>query len=184
MKFICCISLFFALCGSAQADAISRGITAAESRWGPVPGCTSVTVRSLTAEITPAVEGGGTVRGVVVRSIPCTIFLDLPWFASAPDEDGRCSVVQHEIGHLHGLEHGDNPSDVMFAHVDVVSPECNTGAIDPRRADGKPRVYKRKSDRKWCRRNLRPCATSYLNLFRKSVKTEIRVDVLKSLGWL
>ncbi len=44
--------------------------------------------------------------------------------ASDPSPAFLCTVLEHEFGHLAGLEHSSDPNNVMFAIVWKSSPDC------------------------------------------------------------
>ncbi len=174
MKRIVSLILFLALASPASAADLSRGIAAAERQWGPL--ACQIEVRPLP----PQPETGGSVmRGYTHPDYPCVIWLDLDWLAADPHGDARCSMVQHEIGHLHGRRHVEDRDDVMHETVPSQTPECRTpGVVDPRRSDGRRRSGKRRSDRKWCRRNAELCVEHYPNLGAAALKRKVRVSAM------
>ena len=55
-----------------------------------------------------------------------TYNLDVDW-----DWPKLCTVIEHELGHLAGHEHVDDPHDVMSPYYVYPSPECAAGAAAP-----------------------------------------------------
>ena len=58
---------------------------------------------------------------------PSQCAVTIAWNAVAaadPSPGFLCTVLEHEFGHLAGLEHSGNPDDVMFATVWKVAPDC------------------------------------------------------------
>jgi Matrixin len=86
-----------------------------------------------------------------------TYNLDVDW-----DWPKLCTVIEHELGHLAGHDHVDDPHDVMSPYYVYPSPECAAGqqaavpapapatiaqapaAAAPRKATAKRKVTKRK----------------------------------------
>jgi hypothetical protein len=62
--------------------------------------------------------------------------LDVSW-----DWPKLCTVIEHELGHLTGHEHVDNPHDVMSTYYVYPAPECApaASAAPSRAADAAPR---------------------------------------------
>jgi hypothetical protein len=55
-----------------------------------------------------------------------TYNLDVDW-----DWPKLCTVIEHELGHLAGHEHVNDPHDVMSPYYVYASPECAAGAPAP-----------------------------------------------------
>ncbi len=57
--------------------------------------------------------------------------------AADPSPAFLCTVLEHEFGHLSGLEHSSDSNNVMFATIWKNAPDCDTafpGATKLRRA--------------------------------------------------
>jgi hypothetical protein len=52
--------------------------------------------------------------------------LDVDW-----DWPKLCTVIEHELGHLAGHDHVNDPHDVMSPYYVYPSPECAAGAVAP-----------------------------------------------------
>lgn len=93
---------------TAQLDALSTGIAAAPGYFGArASDCTSITPMLV-------YQGGQTIGGNFRDSAGgCYVWLNLAQSAmlTAPE---ICKTGMHEVGHLMGLEHSTDPSDVMF----------------------------------------------------------------------
>ena len=66
-----------------------------------------------------------------------TYNLDVDW-----DWPKLCTVIEHELGHLAGHDHVDDPHDVMSPYYVYPTPECAAGAPPrrpPRRRSRRPR---------------------------------------------
>ena len=97
-----------------------------------------------------------------------TYNLDVDW-----DWPKLCTVIEHELGHLAGHDHVDDPHDVMSPYYVFPSPECAAGqaaapapapvaaaqapVATPRKATAKRKAVKRK--------------TSTVKAFKSSAKT-------------
>jgi hypothetical protein len=114
---------------SAQVAAL---VSLAESQWSGNPCAGSVAVYPLTTA--QAIAGGetdvadGFVHGSYAGTGSCDVFIVTDrhngWIAA-----GVCSLLVHEIGHLGGLGHSDDPASIMAA-VFENTVTCNAQADD------------------------------------------------------
>lgn len=61
----------------------------------------------------------------------CQVVL-APWLKQ--DREALCHVVAHEVGHLAGVEHNDNPRSIMFDgwDGDHIDPRCRARRVRSR----------------------------------------------------
>ena len=102
----------------------------AVSRWG-VESCggqVSVTWAHMGAGINARSQWMSTDVHNAATYSQCSITynLDVDW-----DWPKLCTVVEHELGHLSGHEHVDDPHDVMSPYYVYPSPECAAGQTAP-----------------------------------------------------
>jgi hypothetical protein len=108
-----------ALAGTAHALAVAH--------WGvdPCGGQVSVTW----AHMGPGINARSQWMSVDVRNpatysqCSVTYNLDVDW-----DWPKLCTVIEHELGHLAGHDHVNDPHDVMSPYYVYPSPECAAGA--------------------------------------------------------
>jgi hypothetical protein len=92
----------------AQLDALRSGIAAAPGHFGErATGCASITPVLVNQ---PGQTIGGNFRD---SADGCYVWLNLSQSAmlTAPE---ICKTALHEVGHLMGMEHSADPSDVMY----------------------------------------------------------------------
>jgi Matrixin len=109
------------------ADALtSTAHGLAVSRWGvePCGGQVSVTWAHMGAGINARSQWMSTDIHNPATYTQCSITynLDVDW-----DWPKLCTVIEHELGHLAGHEHVDDPHDVMSPYYVYPSPECASG---------------------------------------------------------
>jgi Matrixin len=109
------------------ADALtSTAHGLAVSRWGvePCGGQVSVTWAHMGAGINARSQWMSTDIHNPATYTQCSITynLDVDW-----DWPKLCTVIEHELGHLAGHEHVDDPHDVMSPYYVYPSPECPSG---------------------------------------------------------
>jgi hypothetical protein len=109
------------------ADALtSTAHGLAVARWGvdPCGGQVSVTWAHMGAGINARSQWMSTDIHNPATYTQCSITynLDVDW-----DWPKLCTVIEHELGHLAGHEHVDDPHDVMSPYYVYPSPECASG---------------------------------------------------------
>lgn len=96
----------------------------ANEHWGgPPTGCSSVSLEIGSTGVANQFEGIATLPKPGEAPQPCFIKL-LPSDAKPNMFERACAVIRHEAGHLHGLEHSDDPSDIMYPTVNFVPSQC------------------------------------------------------------
>jgi Matrixin len=113
------------------ADALtSTAHGLAVARWGvdPCGGQVSVTWAHMGAGINARSQWMSTDIHNPATYTQCSITynLDVDW-----DWPKLCTVIEHELGHLAGHEHVDDPHDVMSPYYVYPSPECASGQTAP-----------------------------------------------------
>jgi matrixin len=113
------------------ADALtSTAHGLAVSRWGiePCGGQVSVTWAHMGAGINARSQWMSTDIHNPATYTQCSITynLDVDW-----DWPKLCTVIEHELGHLAGHDHVDDPHDVMSPYYVYPSPECASGQGAP-----------------------------------------------------
>ena len=113
------------------ADALtSTAHGLAVSRWGiePCGGQVSVTWAHMGAGINARSQWMSTDIHNPATYTQCSITynLDVDW-----DWPKLCTVIEHELGHLAGHDHVDDPRDVMSPYYVYPSPECASGQGAP-----------------------------------------------------
>lgn len=107
-----------ALASTAHALAVAR--------WGaePCAGQVSVTWAHMGAGINARSQWMSTDVHNPATYTQCSITynLDVDW-----DWPKLCTVIEHELGHLDGHDHVDDPHDVMSPYYVYPSPECSAG---------------------------------------------------------
>jgi hypothetical protein len=107
-----------------QLAAMTTGIAASPAIWvGHATGCKIVT--PLLAS-----EPGNIMAGNFRDSdANCYVWLNLQQSAMLTGSE-ICKTVLHEMGHLNGLQHSQNPLDIMFApfKADPIPAECQAPA--------------------------------------------------------
>jgi hypothetical protein len=102
----------------------------AVARWGvePCGGQVSVTWAHMGAGINARSQWMSTDVHNPATYTQCSITynLDVDW-----DWPKLCTVIEHELGHLAGHEHVDDPHDVMSPYYVYPSPECASGQAAP-----------------------------------------------------
>jgi hypothetical protein len=109
------------------ADALmTTAHTLAVARWGmdPCGGQVSVAWAHMGAGINARSQWMSTDVNDPSTYTDCSISynLDVDW-----DWPKLCTVVEHELGHLSGHDHVDDPHDVMSPYYVYPSPECAAG---------------------------------------------------------
>jgi hypothetical protein len=134
----------------------------AVSRWGmePCGGQVSVTWTHMGDGINARSQWLATDTHNPATFTSCSIAynLDVDW-----DWPKLCTVVEHELGHLAGHDHVDDPHDVMSPYYIYPAPECggqqasqrSASTVSPKKAT--PRKAKRKAVKRKAskRRNTR-----------------------------
>jgi len=113
------------------ADALtSTAHGLAVARWGvePCGGQVSVTWAHMGAGINARSQWMSTDVHNPATYTQCSIAynLDVDW-----DWPKLCTVIEHELGHLAGHEHVNDPHDVMSPYYVYPSPECASGQGTP-----------------------------------------------------
>lgn len=107
--------------------ALERAQTTAERYWGGGP----VDCTSLDRQIVPDGSLGEGVEGratVPVEPQPCILYVVRS--LARPNMFVRaCGVLAHELGHLRGLGHSDDPADVMYAYTNAPPAICFRAGI-------------------------------------------------------
>ena len=80
---------------------LEAALAAAQAHWGPPPPCGRPVVRYIRDWPTAGVAW------------PDRCLIDINPTLSGRDFDSLCELVTHEVGHLHGLGHG-NPGDPLY----------------------------------------------------------------------
>ena len=111
------------------ADALmTTAHTLAVARWGmdPCGGQVSVTWAHMGAGINARSQWMSTDVNDPSTYTDCSISynLDVDW-----DWPKLCTVVEHELGHLSGHDHVDDPHDVMSPYYVYPSAECAAGTV-------------------------------------------------------
>lgn len=158
---------------------VATSLSVARAYWGNIPECTQV--GALTVSQTGPTPGGR--RGGFIDG--CTA-----WIVVGLNDDQFCHLVTHEVGHLLGQEHSDeptaaDPADVMSAGkfdtlqackdafpapapiVPAFAPVTSSAPVARKNARG--RRASRRTDRKWCRRHVRKCLAKYPELALRSL---------------
>jgi hypothetical protein len=111
-----------ALTGTAHGLAVAR--------WGgdPCGGQVTVTWAHMGAGINARSQWMSTDVHNPATYTQCSVSynLDVDW-----DWPKLCTVIEHELGHLAGHEHVDDPHDVMSPYYVYPSPECASGQGAP-----------------------------------------------------
>ena len=103
-----------ALAVAGPASAAERGLELGLHAFG-TPACgTPVVERAPFAD--PAVMAGADAQS-------CRILLNRRWVDQMP-RAMRCTLVFHELGHLAGRPHSDDPDSIMFGEYVRPDPRC------------------------------------------------------------
>ena len=108
------------------ADALTTAAHALAVAWGVEPCSGQVAV--TWAHMGSGINARSTWMSVDIHNpatySQCSIAynLDIDW-----DWPKLCTVIEHELGHLAGHEHVNDPHDVMSPYYVFPSPECATG---------------------------------------------------------
>ena len=107
----------------AADQLMARAHAMAVSRWGmePCGGQVSVTWTHMGAGINARSQwlATDTHNPATFTSCSITYNIDVDW-----DWPKLCTVVEHELGHLAGHDHVDDPHDVMSPYYFFPTPEC------------------------------------------------------------
>jgi hypothetical protein len=143
----------------AADQLMARAHAMAVSRWGmePCGGQVSVTWSHMGEGINARSQWLSTDAHNPATFTSCSITynIDVDW-----DWPKLCTVVEHELGHLAGHDHVDNPHDVMSPYYIYPTAECGgqqaaTGAPSPQPASQRsasPASSKKKAQRKAVKR--------------------------------
>jgi hypothetical protein len=137
--------------------------TLAVSRWGmdPCGGQVSVSWSHMGAGINARSQWMSTDVHNPATYTDCAISynLDVDW-----DWPKLCTVVEHELGHLSGHDHVDDPHDVMSPYYVYPSAECapakSQAAVAPDRAPRSVASSKRASSTKKAKRKAKKHAAA------------------------
>lgn len=113
------------------SDALTTAAHAlAVAHWGVEPCAGQVTV--TWAHMGPGINARSTWMSYDIHNpatyTQCAISynLDVDW-----DWPKLCTVIEHELGHLAGHDHVNDPHDVMSPYYVYPTPECASGAAAP-----------------------------------------------------
>lgn len=129
------VGLALTLLSTGEADAapftpeLSYAYELANEHWrGPPTGCTSIDFEIVPNGSIGDFEGEASLPEPGEAPKPC--FLSIiardaqpSWFERA------CAVIRHEDGHLHGLHHSNDPTNIMFPSVTFVPSQCASAGL-------------------------------------------------------
>jgi hypothetical protein len=127
----------------AAAPLMATGQSLAAARWGVEPCGGQVAVSW--SHMGPGINARSQWMSVDINDASsyteCAITynLDVDW-----DWPKLCTVIEHELGHLAGRQHVNDPRDVMSAYYIYPAPECapKAPAVPAPRAEAAPRKHK------------------------------------------
>lgn len=96
----------------------------ANEHWhGPPPGCSTIDFEIVPNGSIGDFEGEATQPLPGAAPKPCFLYViardaQPNWFERA------CAVIRHEDGHLHGLRHSSDPTNIMFPSIAFVPSQC------------------------------------------------------------
>jgi hypothetical protein len=120
MSTVGTVAMIAAVLATPQPGPVDMGRAAAEARWGPAPCDVTVERRHLPGWW--AGEARYSTDGDTLWD--CVIVIDTKQLTPAEE----CAVTMHEYGHLHGLEHSDDPRSVMHSPLQVIPRPCRRAA--------------------------------------------------------
>jgi hypothetical protein len=130
MRALLVIGLTFAMAAPAAAapftPQMDYAYRLALQHWGAEPtGCTSIDFEIV--DDMPDREGEATQPDPGER-IPCHMYIGRklaspPWFIR------MCAVVRHEVGHLLGFGHSEDPRSIMYPEVTLLPAQCWTASL-------------------------------------------------------
>lgn len=111
------------LCPAANAapftPELEMAYNLAIARWGQPTNCMSIELAIVPDDLTEY-EGQATQPS---EPMPCELWIIRR--LAAPRMFGRaCSVIFHEVGHLNGVGHSDDPHSLMYPNFAFVVPIC------------------------------------------------------------
>lgn len=128
--------LAFGLCLACVAPATAAPFTPqmqyayelAVNHWGTEPtGCTSIDFEIVDDDTMPDREGEAT-QPQPGQHIPCHMYIRR-YLAQPRMFIRMCAVVRHEVGHLLGFGHSEDPRSVMYPYVTIPPSECWTAGL-------------------------------------------------------
>lgn len=126
-SFIVAVLALLVLCAPARAapftPELERAYSVATRWWGETPTECSSLDREIVAddEMPEDTEGWATIPGD--EPVPCVLYIRRA-LAAPRSFERACAVTLHEVGHLLGYDHSDDPRNVMYPDLVAIPAVC------------------------------------------------------------